>query len=77
MTSSARKIFDQALALPEREREELAIALSDSLSPDARALGPEWTLEIGERLEAMERGDVELVAWEDIDARLRRRLGGG
>lgn len=77
MTSAARKILDEALALPEREREALVTALSDSLSPEASTLGPEWTAEIGQRLEALERGEVDLVEWEDVDARLRRHLIGG
>ena len=77
MTSAAKKVLEQALALTEREREELAAALSDSLSSEAGTLGPAWTAEVGERLEALERGDVELVSWEDVEARLRSRLSGG
>jgi len=76
VTSIAKRILDEALALPEHEREELTSALSDSLSTDSVALSAEWTAELNARLEALERGDVELVAWEDVEARLRARIGG-
>jgi putative addiction module component (TIGR02574 family) len=76
MTSAARKVLDLALALPEREREELARALSDSLLPEPLDLADDWRVEVARRLEALERGDSELVSWEAVDASLRRHSGG-
>ncbi len=72
VTSAARKILAQALALPSKERLELVRELSDSLDSDDVALGAAWPAEISSRLEEIERGAVELVAWEVVEQRLRR-----
>lgn len=42
MTAEAKRIFDEALALPEHERLALVEALSDSLEPSAVQLAPQW-----------------------------------
>jgi putative addiction module component (TIGR02574 family) len=70
--SSARKLLQEALALPEGEREVLATALSDSLAAAHVELGPAWRDEIHARLGALERGEVELVSWESIEQRILR-----
>ncbi len=71
---AARKLLDEALALPADEREALIEALSESLQPVA--LSPEWQVEVERRISAIERGETELVAWEDVHARLRAELAG-
>jgi hypothetical protein len=46
VTSTAKRIFDEALALPDDERFALMEALSDSFLPDPVELSPEWMTEI-------------------------------
>ena len=75
MTSAAKRILDEALALPDDERAELMEALSDSFHPDAVEVSPEQKAEIEGRIAELERGEVEAVAWEDVEARVRRTLG--
>lgn len=75
MTAEAKKIFEQALALPEQERAALVDALTDSLRAEDEPLSPEWTAEIARRIEAVERGESRLIPGDEVDARLREALG--
>ena len=67
MTSTAKKILDEALALPQEEREELVGALSSSLEPVE--LSPEWAAEIARRVRKIESGEA---VSEDTDEHLQR-----
>ncbi len=71
MTSAAKKILEEALALSEQEREELVSALSSSLEPVE--LSPEWSSEIRRRIEKIERGEAELLDAEEHLAELRQK----
>lgn len=71
MASTARKILEDALTLPEVEREALVEALSDSLDPTPAHLSPEWQSEIGNRIAQIERGDVEPIPWAAVENRIR------
>lgn len=73
MTSTAKKILEQALSLPEEEREALVDALTDSLSRRG-ALSDEWNAEIARRIAAVERGESKLIEGDAVDARLRAAL---
>jgi putative addiction module component (TIGR02574 family) len=74
MSAAARKILDQALTLSDAEREELAQALSDSLTGTTVDVGVAWQTELARRLEAAERGEARLVSWDEVEARVRRRI---
>jgi len=65
VTSAAKKVLQEALALSQQEREELVGALSNSLDPVQ--LSPEWNAEIGARIRKIERGEAEFL---DADAHL-------
>ena len=75
MGSEARKILEQALALADKEREELVAALSDSLSLEPVSLSPEWNGEIKSRIEEIRSGEVEPVSWSEVKADLNKALG--
>lgn len=76
MTTEAKKIFEQALALPEPERSALIDALADSIvGADDDDLSPEWKAEIARRIEAIERGDSRLIPGDEVEARVRAALG--
>ncbi|NVB41809.1 addiction module protein [Pseudenhygromyxa sp. WMMC2535] len=67
MTEAARKVFDDALALPERDRLELAEALFDSLSAkDQAKIDEAWRTEILRRMEQVRNGEVQLESWEEV-----------
>ena len=67
MTSTAKKILDEALALPQEEREELVGALSSSLEPVE--LSPEWQAEIARRVRTIESGEA---VFQDADEHLQK-----
>ena len=56
MTSAAKKILEEALALPQDEREELVGELSRSFDPVE--LSPEWEAEIARRVRQIESGEA-------------------
>lgn len=73
MTSTAEKILEDALALPEAERVALVSALEASLT-GAIDLSPEWKTEIARRIHAVESGESRLVPGEEVAARVRAAL---
>ena len=74
MTSAARKLLEDALALPPEDRVDLIRSLSDSLDENGASLAADWTAEIGSRIAEIERGEVEPVAWREVDDRIRKIL---
>jgi putative addiction module component (TIGR02574 family) len=73
LNAEAKKIFEQALALPEHERIALIDALADSIVGDD-GLSPEWKAEIARRIEAVERGESHLIPGDEVEARIRQAL---
>lgn len=69
---AARKVLDEALALPAEERAALVDALTESLEPVT--VSPEWSDEIRRRIELIERGEATLVPWTEVRARLRSKI---
>lgn len=76
MTAAAEEIFEQALALPERQRAALIEALADSIVVVEQDddLSPEWKAEISRRIEAIEDGSSRLVPGDEVQARIRAVL---
>ncbi len=67
VTEAERKTFDDALALSEEERLELAEALFDSLSVEDQArIDQAWRTEILRRMKEVGNGEVELESWEEV-----------
>jgi putative addiction module component (TIGR02574 family) len=75
VTAAAKKILEDALALPERERAALIDALADSLVGEDDDLSPEWKAEIVRRIEAVESGESHLIPGDEVEARIRKTLG--
>jgi putative addiction module component (TIGR02574 family) len=76
MTSAARRLLQDVLALPEDERLELASEIIASVDGprDANWEGA-WLAELDRRVEAANaRGDAS-PAWTDARARILERLG--
>ena len=76
MGAEAKKIFEQALALPDEERAALADALNEVLGVDEEELSPEWKAEISRRIEAAEQGESQILPGAEVEARVRARLVG-
>lgn len=78
MTSTAKKILDQALALPEEDREALVEVLLTSLPREPReAVEQAWIDEVTRRIERHERGDTVAVDWDEAKRQIRAKFGFG
>jgi putative addiction module component (TIGR02574 family) len=73
VTAATKKLFEQALALPEQERLALIDALADSIVGDDD-LSLEWKAEIARRIGAVERGESPLIPGDEVEARIRQTL---
>lgn len=81
MTAAARRLLDDALALPDADRAEMAGALADSVPvPDMPGddLPPAehraaWSAELNRRAAEIDSGAVEMIPREEAE----RRIFGG
>jgi putative addiction module component (TIGR02574 family) len=68
-------LLQEALALPDDERAEIAGALLESLGPPPEAdVESEWRREVAARVAALEEGGVATTPWEEIRDRFLARL---
>jgi len=67
MADAARKLFDEALALPEDERELLAQDLLASLEPSDPEWERAWDAELGRRLVEVRDGALRANVRETSD----------
>lgn len=74
MTAIAQRLLDEALALPAEERRALIEALEESLAGASRGLSEVWRAEVGRRAAEVRDGDVRVVRWDEVEARIRRTL---
>jgi len=76
VTSTAKRILDEALSLPDDEREALVEVLITSLQLDSpEDVERAWSEEIVRRLERHERGETVALDWEEAKRRIRIRHG--
>jgi len=76
VTSTAKKILEDALALPEEEREALVEVLMTSLhweSPEN--VEKAWSEELVRRLERLQRGETVALDWDEATRRIRAKHG--
>lgn len=75
MTAEAKKIFEQALALPERERRNVAEALLDSLAETSEhEIDPAWHDEVRRRIEEVRSGKVQPESLSEVRRQIREAL---
>lgn len=71
MTAEAKKVLDEALALPPDERADVAVTLLESLDEvDDEATEQAWSEEIHRRIQEVESGAAQTIPWSEA----RRRL---
>jgi len=75
MMQDAQELLKKALALPDKERADLAGSLIDSLddtvNENAEAA---WQEEIGRRLEDVQSGKVTTTSWDEVRQKGRTLL---
>ena len=75
MSSTAKRILQEGLALPRRERRRVAEALLDSMPHEsASEIEEAWNQEAVRRAERVERGEVEGLAGEEALRELEAEL---
>ena len=76
MTKAADRLMEQALAMSANERAAIATRLIASLDPQVdEGVELAWQGEIQRRLAEIDRGDVDLIPWEEVRDRLKAASG--
>lgn len=77
VTAEAKKIFEEALALPEDDRRRVAEALLDAMPPEtADEIEMAWLEEARRRAGRLECGEVRARDGEQVLAELEAKLRG-
>jgi len=77
MTSTARKLLDDVLLLPEDERLELAAEIIASVDgPPDPGWTEAWLAELDRRVQAARERSEPPPEWSEVQARILRRLAG-
>jgi putative addiction module component (TIGR02574 family) len=77
MTQETNELLQKALALPDKERAELAGNLINSLDQTVEEdVDAAWQREIARRLREVESGSVKTVSWSEIQQKGRTLLDG-
>jgi hypothetical protein len=78
MRKTTKEVFDEALTLSKAEREQLMLLLANHDNPgwDSPEIEQAWREECDRRVEAMDRGDMELLPADEVFRRARARLAG-
>jgi len=78
MTERSIALLQQALALTDEERADLAGSLLNSLDaapdPDAEA---SWQKEIARRISALDSGEATTIPWPEVQSRISAALRHG
>ena len=75
MSPSTQELFQNALALPPRERTELIDALiAEEDESDPAQLDEAWHAEVRRRSAEVDAGTVVCTPWSEVKRRVRQRL---
>jgi putative addiction module component (TIGR02574 family) len=81
VTDRAKELLREALALPERDRADVAAELLASLDEpadvDQATVEAAWAREFERRARRVLAGELRGEAWEDVRERVARRLADG
>ena len=75
MADDAAELLTHALKLPPEARAALADSLLDSLDTEIdEGAEAAWRSEIERRVHALDSGEVQTIAWDDVRRQIRNRL---
>jgi putative addiction module component (TIGR02574 family) len=74
MAREPAEVLRDALTLPAEARVVLIESLIDSLDAKVDCSEDAWLTEIHRRLDEIDRGAVQLIAWKDARRRLRESI---
>ncbi len=70
MTGPTEKLYEDALALPEEDREALALRILATVPRSSSESDAAWREEVIRRVEQIRRGEVETESWDQVQAQL-------
>ena len=71
MSTKAKKILEEALALPPDERADVAATILESLDePEDEGVEQAWAEEIQRRIQEVESGAVKTISWSEARGRI-------
>ncbi|MCG8557517.1 MAG: addiction module protein [Proteobacteria bacterium] len=77
VTAAAKKLLEDALALPEEDRCRLARALMESVSSEStEGVEEAWRATVLKRIDEVRRGDVKTEPWSEVKQHIRDALNG-
>jgi putative addiction module component (TIGR02574 family) len=77
MNTEAQQVLQTALSLPYEERVEIAESLIWSLDEkESMEIEAAWSQEIKRRLDSIDRGEAQMIPWEEVIRSMRERLNG-
>lgn len=77
MNTKSQEVLQAALSLPESDRATIAASLIQSLDTQTDAeVDAAWAVEIQRRLEAIDKGEVQLIPWDDVMREIGDRRDG-
>jgi putative addiction module component (TIGR02574 family) len=75
VTSTAKRLLDEAMHLPQAERRLLAEALLETTTEESEhEIDPAWRDEVLRRIEQVRSGEVELEPWSEVRRQIREAL---
>jgi putative addiction module component (TIGR02574 family) len=78
VTEKTSNLLQQALALSEEERADLACSLLDSLDPTVdEAATVAWDQEIARRIADLDSGRAKTIPWDEVRGRMLSKLSNG
>jgi putative addiction module component (TIGR02574 family) len=75
MTKDAAEILGMALALPEKDRAQMAELLTASLCPEISNLHPSWGPEVRRRAVEIQEGKTSPIPWSKVCEEISTQLG--
>ena len=77
MDTQAEQVLQTALSLCPNDRAEIAASLIESLDNETEQdVESAWADEIKRRIESIDKGEVELIPWDEVLRTMRERLNG-
>lgn len=77
MNAKSQEILQAALSLPHADRAEIAASLIHSLDSETDVdADAAWAEEIRRRIDAIDRGEVQLIPWDDVMREMGDRRNG-
>lgn len=72
MNAHSRRLMDEAMSLPAKDKAELVDQLLDSLDRPDSHVDDVWRREVEKRVEALDQGKLETVSLEEVLAKYRK-----